>query len=125
MPKTYIGAKQIKAWPLNEIEFLNTYRQGAAPGAVDAPGYAVEYADGYISWSPKDVFEAAYREPVNEELELMADGGLLVASVVPASEIERYNAYLAKSAEVDAAAADPGKQADPEIKEEVKTEDAD
>lgn len=23
-------------------------------------GYAVKYGDGYISWSPKDVFEAAY-----------------------------------------------------------------
>jgi len=24
------------------------------------PGYAVKYEDGYISWSPKDVFERAY-----------------------------------------------------------------
>jgi hypothetical protein len=24
-------------------------------------GYAVKYVDGYISWSPKDVFEAAYQ----------------------------------------------------------------
>ncbi|MCZ4076267.1 DUF2829 domain-containing protein [Agrobacterium sp. LMR679] len=24
-------------------------------------GYAVKYSDGYISWSPKDVFESAYK----------------------------------------------------------------
>jgi hypothetical protein len=24
------------------------------------PGYAVKYEDGYMSWSPKDVFERAY-----------------------------------------------------------------
>lgn len=27
-------------------------------------GYAVKYSDGYTSWSPKDVFEAAYH-PMN------------------------------------------------------------
>ena len=25
------------------------------------PGYKVVYPDGYVSWSPKDVFEKAYR----------------------------------------------------------------
>ena len=25
------------------------------------PGYTVKYPDGYISWSPKDVFDGAYR----------------------------------------------------------------
>lgn len=28
----------------------------------DKEGYFVEYADGYKSWSPKEVFEEAYRE---------------------------------------------------------------
>lgn len=27
-----------------------------------APGYMVKYPDGYVSWSPKAVFEDAYRE---------------------------------------------------------------
>ena len=27
-----------------------------------APGYAVKYPDGYVSWSPKETFEKAYRE---------------------------------------------------------------
>ena len=42
----YIGTKIIKAWP--------EYKD-------DKEGYAVEYEDGYRSWSPKDVFEKAYR----------------------------------------------------------------
>ena len=58
--KTYIGAKLIKAVPMNENEadkHLN--REGVSQGR---PGYLVEYEDGYQSWSPKDVFEVAYRE---------------------------------------------------------------
>lgn len=45
MTQHYIGTKQVVAW---EAE-----KDGK-------PGYAVQYEDGYTSWSPKDVFEAAY-----------------------------------------------------------------
>lgn len=45
MTQHYIGTKQVLAWPQD--------KEGV-------PGYAVKYLDGYISWSPKDVFEAAY-----------------------------------------------------------------
>lgn len=45
MTKEYIGIKQVTAWPQDKD---------------GKPGYAVKYADGYTSWSPKDVFEAAY-----------------------------------------------------------------
>ncbi len=31
-------------------------------------GYKVIYPDGYISWSPKEVFEAAYRVISKEEI---------------------------------------------------------
>src|SRR5208337_1449604 len=27
-----------------------------------ADGYGVQYPDGYVSWSPKDIFESAYQE---------------------------------------------------------------
>lgn len=55
MTKTYIGVKIVTAWPCGK------------PGDSDVPGYAVRYSDDYESWSPKDVFEAAYREvPENE-----------------------------------------------------------
>ena len=45
MTQHYVGTKIIEAW---EQE-----RTGEA-------GYAVKYADGYISWSPKAVFEQTY-----------------------------------------------------------------
>ena len=34
-------------------------------------GYEVKYPDGYISWSPKEVFEEAYREISNKERKLI------------------------------------------------------
>lgn len=45
--KRYVGTKIIHAQPEQRI---------------GEPGYLVRYADGYESWSPKDVFEEAYRE---------------------------------------------------------------
>jgi hypothetical protein len=45
--------------------FYGTKLVFAEPGEKDGKeGYAVTYADGYKSWSPKDVFEAAY-QPMN------------------------------------------------------------
>ena len=67
----YIGTKEIKAIPMNRLEY-NKLRGWTVP-AEENPndeGYLVEYADskknhpdfdGYISWSPKNVFEAAYQ----------------------------------------------------------------
>ena len=49
MTQQYIGLKVVTAWP--EIK---------ATGDSKQIGYAVKYEDGYISWSPKAVFEAAY-----------------------------------------------------------------
>ena len=46
MTHRYIGTKEITAWEQEKD---------------GQPGYAVKYADGYTSWSPRDVFEAAYR----------------------------------------------------------------
>ena len=39
---------------------------------MNQDGYIIKYPDGYISWSPKDVFEKAYRpldceEFINEQ----------------------------------------------------------
>lgn len=46
MTHRYIGTKEIIAWEQEKD---------------GQPGYAVKYADGYTSWSPRDIFEAAYR----------------------------------------------------------------
>lgn len=44
--KNYIGVKIVKAEPKEKN---------------GVPGYAVKYPDGYVSWSPKETFEKAYR----------------------------------------------------------------
>lgn len=70
--KQYIGTKIIQAEPAwrasdgkghfvitnNPVEVLRDY-----PSAEN--GYRVRYPDGYESWSPKKVFEAAYRPSDN------------------------------------------------------------
>ena len=71
--KTYIGTKLIDATPMNRADY-NTYRGWQLPANENGAdeGYLVEYHDGgkgndsrhagYISWSPKEQFENAYRE---------------------------------------------------------------
>lgn len=68
---TYIGTKILVATPMTREEY-NAYRGWEVPGDEDGKdeGYFVEYRDGgapnhpehagYISWSPKDVFENTY-----------------------------------------------------------------
>ena len=73
--KKYIGTKIIEAEPANRYELHSgghitkkcseEWTKDEAeilkqPFNVKA-GYAVRYADGYESWSPKDVFNEAYR----------------------------------------------------------------
>lgn len=47
MTHHYIGTKIVLAWPAEKD---------------GQPGYGVKYEDGYTSWSPKEAFEAAYRD---------------------------------------------------------------
>lgn len=50
MTQYYVGVKIIQAWEQEKD---------------GKQGYAVKYPDGYISWSPKDVFESAYLQMGN------------------------------------------------------------
>lgn len=54
MTHRFIGTKEVVAWPAQKD---------------GADGYGVKYANGYISWSPKEAFEEAYRtsEPGMEQ----------------------------------------------------------
>lgn len=73
MMEKYIGVKELKAKPMMLGEY-NKYRGWEMPENENPndEGYLVEYLDGgkpnhpghtgYISWSPKDVFERAYRK---------------------------------------------------------------
>jgi len=58
--QTFIGVKMIEARPMNYFRFKDYKKQSLGPEDKDQPGYLVRYPDGYESWSPKDVFEAAY-----------------------------------------------------------------
>ena len=68
MEKQYIGTKIVKAWPAYRCTFLGgktmyiCMDEIIPSGGKAEEGYRVQYADGYLSWSPKDVFEEAYRE---------------------------------------------------------------
>lgn len=60
----YIGTKMIQARPMTRGAY-NVYRGWTIPANENPEdeGYLVSYyPDGYESWSPKDVFEAAYRK---------------------------------------------------------------
>lgn len=59
---TYIGTKIIQAEPLT-LGAYNERRGWTIPDDEDPSreGYFVQYPDGYKSWSPKEVFEEAYR----------------------------------------------------------------
>jgi len=61
--KKYIGTKMINAEPMTRGEY-NKYRGWTIPVDEDPEdeGYLVTYTDGYRSWSPKAVFEDAYRD---------------------------------------------------------------
>lgn len=74
--KTYIGTKIIKARPMTREEY-NVYRGWELPADENGEdeGMLVEYIDGgqanhplhdgYVSWSPADVFDRAYRTVEN------------------------------------------------------------
>lgn len=57
----YLGVKIIEAEPMNKYEFFMNVK-GVDCKEENQEGYKVVYPDGYVSWSPKDVFEEAYRE---------------------------------------------------------------
>jgi hypothetical protein len=63
--ENYIGCKIIKAEPMGKADFNARFRGAEAsnPNQLQEAGYHVQYPpDGYHSWSPKDVFENAYRK---------------------------------------------------------------
>jgi len=71
--KSFIGCKIIKAEPMSKNEFDKHYTKKQFPvkWPEDVPGYHVLYPDNYDSWSPKDVFEQAYRPISDAEFKLI------------------------------------------------------
>lgn len=61
--KKYLGVKLVHAEPMSMNNFSRICKgQDVSVDAPDRDGYKVVYGDGYTSWSPKEVFEKAYRE---------------------------------------------------------------
>lgn len=60
--KKYIGTKMVQAEPMTRGEY-NKFKGWQIPENEnpDDLGYKVIYPDGYITWSPADVFNEAYR----------------------------------------------------------------
>lgn len=57
----YIGTKVVKAEPMTKDEAEKLLGRQLKPATDEINGYLVEYKDGYKSWSPKSVFEDAYK----------------------------------------------------------------
>lgn len=66
--KQYIGSKIVNAIPEYRCHRPGHLFQYVSVGDIvpagweAEDGYRIEYEDGYKSWCPKEVFEAAYRE---------------------------------------------------------------
>lgn len=67
--KQYIGTKIIEAEPAyrcmdgqGHITITGDPSEAFPNFPSVEDGYRVQYADGYVSWSPKDTFERAYEK---------------------------------------------------------------
>ena len=71
--KRYVGVKAVNAKPFGRVSFENLLAGRENDHDLDEAGYLVEYLDSpsdkfvhlgfkhYISWSPRDIFERAYK----------------------------------------------------------------
>jgi hypothetical protein len=69
--KAYVGTKVILARPMTNVEFKK--EKGEALNEPPKEGYRVEYPDLYVSWSPKETFENAYRLVSKDEISMIVD----------------------------------------------------
>lgn len=68
--RSYIGTKIILAEEMTYAQFQERYPGriiGVQSETVPNSGYLVKYPDGYVSWSPANVFEQSYRLVSDEE----------------------------------------------------------
>lgn len=71
--QTFRGVKEVKAIPMDEFEAIeNGICRPNEDNHEWRLGYKVVYEDGYESWSPKDVFQKAYKkaETYKDRLEI-------------------------------------------------------
>ncbi len=72
----YIGTKVIRAVPMSETDFLmqvkGKTKEELQQQETQGDGYKVTYEDGYVSWSPKKIFEQCYRKVSGKEIQLIS-----------------------------------------------------
>lgn len=103
--KTYTGTKLINAMPMTRASY-NALRSWSLPADEngDDEGYLVEYTDGgkpnhpdfagYISWSPKAQFEAAYLA-IGDVSELAPQDREVVAEAVQLTDkVEKLGGFM-------------------------------
>jgi hypothetical protein len=107
-PLTYVGTKVVRAVPMNR-ETYNELRGWTVPADENPEdaGYLVEYVDGgktnvegfagYLSWSPKEVFERAYTVGAEPKQTTWLDRLRLEADTREA-ELGRLRAFMATEA---------------------------
>lgn len=67
----YVGTKIVKGVSMTETDFYkNIKKQDISDRETYGDGYMVTYEDGYVSWSPKRVFEQCYRLLSNKEINM-------------------------------------------------------
>ena len=92
--KTYIGTKIIQAEPAIRIDGKVYSPDEILPEDTDVEvGYRVRYPDGYESWSPRDVFEAAYM-PVLNNPQLKTDAPSVSQQMVDDFILETWTTTL-------------------------------
>lgn len=75
--KKYIGTKTVSATPAWRVDGKVYPKNGEVPRSMNREdGYKVVYENGYESWSPKDVFEKAYKiaETPVDRMQIEASG---------------------------------------------------
>lgn len=65
--KKYLGTKLVTAKPMTRVEAEVILGKAIKPAKQEysGEGYLVRYEDGYQSWSPKEVFDKAYKPADN------------------------------------------------------------
>ncbi|STY71269.1 Uncharacterised protein [Megamonas hypermegale] len=72
--KNYISVKMIKAEPCKAWKDFKGHMTGDE-------GYKIYYPDGYVSWCPKDIFEAQYLELEKENTISQSDVDNFISKV--------------------------------------------
>ena len=73
MGKVYIGTKVIRAEPMTYEDWNRSQNKWQDGQETAGDGYKVQYEDGYLSWSPKHVFERCYRELTPQEVRMVIE----------------------------------------------------